>query len=386
MNRVADDPQSGNTSSNRQPDSGKGTPRKRRTRIKPQDLAEPSANGQEDDEKRETFEAVPSTELPDKPHEFVFDPFVPFGVITMVVGPILVGKSTYLASLLGDAVGADRINGGKKRSPGTALVLPGEEGASRQLKQRLEKAAGPAASRIHVIMPAQDGTGERLRLPSQKDYLGRLVRKYKPRILTADPIDSHWDVGLNENSNQDMRSVLELLQNLAVSEKLAVVITHHPGKAAGNNVLGSVALQNVPRSINILRTDPSQKGRYILEHLKHSETEQGPARFYELVGEGREPRLFHLLGAVDAATEALLEAGLSPSDQDAVEDAVTLIRKVLRDGPQPTNEVTKMALKERISDRAFRAAKKIVQAKPKRKGWGPGSICYLLLPGQKLPG
>lgn len=320
--------------------------------------------------------AVPAPELDSAPQEFFWEPWIPLGSFTLLVGPSSAGKSTLLATLAADAVGGPRVTGKKKRTPGVALMLPGEEPRGL-LRGRIEAAAGRLAPRIRVLTPTGERAGDvRLTFPSGLETLRQLIRSCRPRLVTLDPADSYMDDTLSENGNADVRRLLEPLQQLAEEMRCAIVGVHHGGKAEGNDILGSVAWKNVPRSILKL-TPGAHDGEFLLIHAKPSGAAPARPLRYRLIPRGKGV-VWATQGEAGRELEALCSPGAAaPAQRDAVEEACYLLHALLRDGPLEVPDVWSRCRAEAMSDVSFRRAKKVLGISTKRVGFGPGSKCYL---------
>lgn len=327
----------------------------------------------------EHFIATPAPDLLSAPTAWLWEPWVPSGAVTLVIGPPEVGKSSFLSALAAHACGARPLDGKKKGKPGHALILPGEEPLS-YLRARLEAAAGRQSARCLVLRPANPGPGSfRLSFPSGIEELRGLIRQTRARLVTIDPADSYMDPTLSENNNFDVRRLLEPLQQLAEEEDIAVVAVRHPGKEESNAILGSVAWRNVPRAICQL-SPGNDPGEYLLSQFKWSGGAHALPLKYKLAPAGKSI-IWTPAGQADLSLQTLFAPQQQgPALREAVQDTCRLLYALLREGQMEVPEVWTRCRAEAVTESCFRQAKRVLGVKTKRVGFGPGSKCYLVPP------
>lgn len=292
--------------------------------------------------------------------EWFYQPYIPRGALTLVVGEGAVGKSSFVAWLLAQA-----------RS---AIFFPGfEENFRVQTLPRLRIYA-TARDNINVV------EGHDWRLPDAKTRLARLASMLTADLIVFDPISSYLVEGGSENDGAFVRGALEAASEVAAGSGAAIVGVRHPGKSAGNIMVGSREWRNVPRSIVQLQLDPGPPVRRLVRLFKDSLGQGESVREYTLKGEPGKPLMFELGAAMASEEAALLSKLADDIERSRFRQAVELLQRVLAEEEQESSYIYGQAEKEKISDRTIHRAAQSLGIKVRREGSGKNHKCYWMLP------
>jgi hypothetical protein len=244
------------------------------------------------------------------PRPWIVPGFLMRGVLTLVVGAPVVGKSvlgllwaTVLA--LGEDHGRFKTGGVERRVVVVNAEDPLDEQRRRMsaLLRQYNKRPADLRGRLIRIGPTKiatlfmkDEMGEVLETDAF-DELKKLIADSKAEVVILDPL-VELTVGVDENSNSDMSQVAAKLRTLAVDTKTAIVIIHHARKgqvtpgdldasrgasAVGGAVRGGFTLTGMTETdATALGINPENRSHYIrLDDAKPSYTPAASATWYE---------------------------------------------------------------------------------------------------------
>jgi hypothetical protein len=286
-------------------------------------------------------------------------------MVTLVTGLPGAGKSTFFAFLMSYARRTVFLS--KHDEPFASMMLP-----------RLP---------LHGVDPAtvrllEGGAWE---LPNAVEDLAMIVRAMGADLVLFDPMGSFLPGGASPNEEQAVRAALDGAGAIAAATSAAVVGIRHPGKAAGNDVKGSAAWMEQPRSV--VRLDYSRGPPEVrtISLAKPGPGGNPPERFFRLEGEEGQARRFVLGEFVDPGEAAARRGGNDLYAQSQLNGAVDLLQHFLAPGRQPHPAIILAASKEGISPTTIDRAAGILHVQKKREGFGPGQVSYWSLPDSALP-
>ena len=244
------------------------------------------------------------------PRPWIVPGFLMRGVLTLVIGAPVVGKSvlgllwaTVLA--LGEDHGRFKTEGVERR----VVVLNAEDPLDEQrrrmsaLLRQYNKRPADLRGRLVRIGPTKiatlflkDEAGEILETDAFVE-LKTIIETSGAEVVILDPL-VELTVGVDENSNSDMSQVAAKLRTLAVDTKTAIVVIHHARKgtvtpgdldasrgasAVGGAVRGGFTLTGMTEEdATALGINPEHRSHYIrLDDAKPSYTPAASATWYE---------------------------------------------------------------------------------------------------------
>lgn len=286
------------------------------------------------------------------------DPWIPGGAFSLVVGNPSTGKSTFGAWILS-----------KARRP---AIMPGfEEDLAKALLPRLRVNEVDLASCLML-------DGKPWVFPYDRETLVKILTDNRVDLLWIDPIDSY--IGdTQENDGQGVRTCLESLAKLAQDAQCAVVAARHPGKQFDNICPGSRQWRAVPRELIELRHDRGPPEKRFMRLRKDPFSRGTKARGFILFGEERKPKVLSLEEEIPESIAETLGVGDS-IDRWKVDQAVELLKAVLKEGEQESCYVYSCAENERISDRTICRAGQRLGVIYRREGSGKSHRCIWSLP------
>ncbi len=299
-----------------------------------------------------------------RPLEWLWQGYVPLGMLTLLDGDPGLGKSTVLldlAALL--SVGSPMPDGSPGLRPSGTVLMTHEDDLACVVRPRLE-AAGADLERIAVVR-VRTSDGEREPRIDGADLQGvaEAAKQVEARLIIFDPLMPYLPKQVDANRDQDVRSALALLRDLAERTGVAVVAVRHLNKSIGGTPLyrggGSIGIIGAARIALLMAADPSAPDETrVLAVMKSNLAKKPPAlrlRIGDLPG-GAASRV-EWLGACEYTASALLAPPMEPQMRSALDTAKDFLRDALKDGPRGSEEVTAEALEMEISKATLRRAR-----------------------------
>jgi DNA repair protein RadA/Sms len=350
--------------------------------------------------------------------EWLWEPYIPFGKVTMVFGDGGVGKSTLMMAIaahlsrgealpkygrLEEAIGDDgSFLAVPQGAAVNTLYLGTENGLADWMVPRL-RALGADLTHIRAVSVEETladgtsipGTFTLADVEGVKEMLRHRFADGNPaRLLIIDPITQFLTVNaegraIDFHRTDCVRPVLASLGSLAEEYRVAVVYINHlnkkAGTAASSRAMGSADLRNFPRSALLVTGDPTNPRdlmdpdapTYFLVHHDKVAWKQGPTIRGKITdADGLE--FLEPIGATGDETLGLAEQQRARAPQlraaSEFEGVIERLRQYLHDGAKPAEEIYDWARENDITKGTLRRAKKVLGVGVFRQGdkwwWG----------------
>ncbi len=316
------------------------------------------------------------------PVEWLWEPYLPLGKLTMLEGDPAVGKSFFamtLATIISRGwafPGKDGVpNREQARPPASVVYLSAEDSLADTVRARLDAAEADCA-RIHAItgIELQRTAGGEVREAAitlaDLDVLGAVLEEVRPSLVVIDPIQAYIGAGVDMHRTNEVRPVLAALARLAEAHRCTMIVVRHLTKGQADKSMyrgqGSIDFTAAARSVLLAGRDPKNPTQRVLAHLKCSNALEGPSLGYE-IREGK----FHWTGLSDLTVETLLAPDSGGEDGEKatlLREAEGVLREILSKGPVLALEVVEEVAKAGISRATFRRAKATLKIKSERRG------------------
>ncbi len=296
------------------------------------------------------------------PITYLWDPWLPNGMLTMVGAAPGVGKSYVMLYLINQIIeGRPFPDGHPGPEPGRNVIYVDAENAPQLHAMRCESLEMDT-EKLFMMQPPE-GVLIDLELPEQQAQLIEMVATLNPVLVVIDSLSSAHMGG--ENNVEDVRDIMMFLNNLAQYYNIAVVLVHHIRKRNSqqmemfdlsmDDLSGSGYLQRLPRVIwgmSVVRTGPSldRNGPRKVEVLKNNLSQYPEPLSFEFV-----PR--HPTGVLLRWSDDVPEPFKKPTE---VEKCADYIVQILRqaDGPLAPKDVIERAKANGFSESTVRRAKR----------------------------
>lgn len=297
--------------------------------------------------------------------EFLVDPFIPRGALTILDGHPGQGKSLVTTHL------ATAITRGRKFAErylvprGRVLFMAPEDDADRVLRPRLE-AQGANIAKIRFM-----------KHPHCLDEFGRsLLRKelvdHRPQLVVIDPLPPFVSPDTNTYKATDVRSFMQPLALLAREMDIAVLLVRHLRKGGSETAIeagqGSMDFIAAVRSGLMVFGHPADPGTKVLAHAKANWSASGPSLTFEIAtNTGSRVPSINWLAQLDETADQLMQGA---TKQKVEEAAAAKIVELLATGPMKASDAKEYLLRAGFSARTIDRAKVLAKVKA---GHGPGA-------------
>jgi Bifunctional DNA primase/polymerase, N-terminal/AAA domain/Primase C terminal 1 (PriCT-1) len=288
--------------------------------------------------------------------EWLWEPYIPLKMITLLSGDPGVGK-TFLSLALAAALTRGRaMLTGAEIVPGNVLYLTQENSLSHVLRPRFDTLCGDP-HRFFSLRGTlyEDGSSGGIAL-EDIEQLEEAVTKHKARLVVIDPLQSFLGGNVDAHRANETRPILDGIGKLAEKTGCAILITRHLSKGIGGNALhrglGSIDITGAARSELLVAADPEQEGRVVMAHSKSNLGKFGPSVGYSIDDAGK----LQWHGESRLKANELLTAPVSSAERSAVDDAEDFLREALAEGPRPVKEMQRIAVENGISIATLRRA------------------------------
>jgi AAA domain len=308
-------------------------------------------------------------------------------------GRIAIGKQTLIAgepglgkSQLAIAAVAAITTGGQwpcdegTAPNGRAIFLCAEDDAADTIVPRL-MAVNADLKKIGFITAVKVGSDSGVRSFNLQADLAllesRIAELGDVRIVVIDPISSYMGK-IDSHKNADVRSVLELVGEMAARLRVAVLgITHFSkggGEKAINRFIGSIAFIAAARAAFAVVQDPDDESRRLFMPVKNNLARLGSGLAFRLEQHVVAERIVAsriawdsnpVTGTVD---NVLAESNDTGAERSAKAEAADFLRDLLANGSMPSKEIKEHAEAAGYSWATIKRAKKSARIEHYREG------------------
>ena len=201
--------------------------------------------------------------------EYLAEPYLPRGMITILAGHAGQGKTTLALWLASHVSNGDLMPGGK---PGNVYYFTTENDESIVLRPRLE-AMDARLDRVMVMR----SDARQLTLTDPWLFEMHKIFDGKPDLIVFDPVQSYVGKKLDMNRTDDVRFMMDNLNKLLHATNAAVVLICHTKKAPMSFngrpcelINGSSDFVNAARSVCFLGRDPARPDVCVVAQEKNS--------------------------------------------------------------------------------------------------------------------
>ena len=254
------------------------------------------------------YHTVKLSEVETEKQEFLWNPYIPIGEITVMFAAGGTGKSYATIGITADvSAGRTLPKYGEKpttTTPAKVLIISAEDTAST-IKNRMQEIGGNPDNCILLKTPKNllELHEDSFLLPQDKDDIAHieafanLLKEIKPKLVIIDPWSVYIGNDKNMNKSNDMRGITTVLTTLAKEYHCAILIVAHVNKMpqmenANNAVSGSTALIDAARSALCVRSFGADSDRRVIIQTKANYSHKGKAVCYRIIdqGEGKTAR------------------------------------------------------------------------------------------------
>ena len=298
-----------------------------------------------------------------KPKEvtFLWNPYIPFGKISILCGDSGLGKTTLALDI------ASRLTTGRPMPlsegstiTGSVLFQSQEDNIPDTLLPRCIR-AGADLTKIESI------EADSLNIDDDCGIIEQHIKEINARFLLFDPLQSFMGRSADMSRITDIRRLLSNLGSIAARNDCAVLVIAHQNKAQGANelhrVFGSVDITATARSVLRISKSENDPEIRVLSHIKSSTTRPAPPIAFRIEHDSR----IVYLDEYESSAEGIAACKI-PDDNSKRTKTVEIILSMLQDGPCEGTEIFKTCAEIGISTRTVERVKKELNVRSGRDG------------------
>lgn len=288
--------------------------------------------------------------------EWLWEPYIPVGMVTLVTGDPEAGKGWVTMDIAASVSQGRGLPGDdREREKGRVLFFSAEDSPEYTLLPRLQKQKADP-DRVWFVSKVYN-----MGSPAGMEKLERAIVRTKPVMVVIDPVTA-WIGETDTNKITVVNEIYGKLAALADKHRVAIVTVRHRRKPADGERkgrdpkfggAGSIAFTGSARSE--LLVGLTEDGQHAMAHEKCSVGKKGVTRLFELDkasgtltwGEESDLTGWDLIGSMAK------KKGKKGKGQQAVE----FLKDFLANGPEPAQTVIEVALGKGITKATLVAAK-----------------------------
>jgi hypothetical protein len=305
--------------------------------------------------------------------DWLWEPFIPYSMLSMLSGDPGTAKSFIALSLCAD-LSRGKLRDGRSVAPANCLYLTIENPLAESIRPRFDLLGGDP-SRFYALAGsvfAANGEEQRSSVTlSDIPILDAAIAETKARLIVVDPIQSYLGQNIDLHRSNETRPVLDGLSKLAEAHGCAVLILRHLSKQSGGKAitrgLGSIDLSGAVRSELLAGQLPDDPEVRALVHIKSNVGRMGPTLGFSIDGEGR----FSWTGESQITASELLAAP-DGTERSTVERAKEWLTELLKSGSMDQATIRHMAEDEGFKTMTLRRAKDALNIRSRKSGMGGG--------------
>ena len=300
-------------------------------------------------EQKIKLKMIRMSEVQSQEIEWLWDPFIPYGKLTIIQGDPGDGKTTMVLNLAAKLSKGEALDENMKvTEPVNVIYQTAEDGLADTVKPRLEL-AGADCERIIVI----DESDKSLSMVDER--LEQAIVRTGARLLILDPIQAYLGGGMDMNRANEARDMTKKLGALAEKTKCAIILIGHMNKASGNKAayrgMGSIDFFAVARSVLLVGRVEGESNTRAVVQIKNNLAAFGHPKAFALSEDG-----FKWLGDYEITVDEVL-GGITPK-ANKMEQAKQMLRELAEtQSAVLSNEIFDRANELGISKRTLANAK-----------------------------
>lgn len=338
-----------------------------------------SQNPEADDAKKE----ICLTDIQIEAVDWLWEPRIPRGMLTLLEGIEGEGKSTVLCAIAAAVTCGKGVDGMVfDKGPGNVLWLSAEDSPGHVLKPRL-LAAGADPLRVFVCGEAFSFDEDGARLVEE------MAERRRPDLIVIDPVFAYADG--DPSKGEYARRVTNRLKEIAERFNCAIVMVRHVGKSKGMGDpraagLYSIEWRAAARSVLLCGSDPDNPQIKALTQSKNNLSPLADSVGYKLVEypAGSKVSRAEWTGVSQLTAKRILAQAGDADEQAEQVNAEDFLNDLLDSCEVKATEVIADAKKNGISERTLKRAKAKLGIKSRSEGFRP-KVWYWRLPGFDTP-
>lgn len=272
------------------------------------------------------------------PVNWLWEPYIAIGKITLLQGDPGCGKSTMMMNLIAElSKGGATPDGRAFGAPQRIIYQCSEDGAKDTIKPRLVAAGADCRNIAFIDEDVYSG------LTLDDERIRDAIIEWKPRLVVIDPIQSYIGNDSDLQMAGKARKLMRRIGMWASTYNCAIVLIGHFSKKEGAKDLyrglGSIDVVAAARSVLQVEKSDEDEDIRIVKQVKNSLNSKGADLMFEI----RPNTGFQWLGVAERTeTQSLSEITLETIPKTKHELAALLIKKALANGAVESMEIKRI--------------------------------------------
>ena len=300
---------------------------------------------------------IKMSDIRPEPVEWLWEPYIPSGAISLVQGDGGTGKTTMTLAIAAALTCGESLPGSSTPLPSNVIIQNAEDSYAQTIRKRLEQ-MGADCEKIHIICEEEKA------LALSDTRIEEAIIRTNAKLVLLDPAQAYFG-DANMNSANGVRPLMKKLGEVAARHGCAVLMVGHLHKKAGKSQyagLGSIDIFAAARSVLTVGETGIDENIRAVVHNKSNLAPAGKSQAFAIDPVSG----FVWLGDCDATMDDVLGKPKKPETQFA--KARRFIETILAHGPVLAVEVMERAEAEGISLSTLNRAKEALGAISVKQG------------------
>ena len=307
-----------------------------------------------------TYRLLSFDDVEEEPIQWLWEPRISAGVVSMIQGNPGSGKSTLAVAVASDLSKGwvPATKGREKCEPVKTILLSSEDSKSQVIKPRLRKLNSAPGMIFYPEADDEDGKPIPMVLDDAGiEALEVMIREANAGLCIIDPILAYIGSVVDINKANEVRRWMRALGGVADNTGCAVLLLHHLNKGLGGLAIyrgvGSIDFVGSSRSVMMTVKDPEDESNNGLAHIKVNGSRKGATIGYTVSDDGT----FEWTGDSDLTPEMcerVAEIKVTPKQKDG---CCAWIESQLANGPMRSKDLYRGARECGYSDSTVKRAK-----------------------------
>ena len=167
---------------------------------------------------------IKMSDIRPEPVEWLWEPYIPSGAITLIQGDGSAGKTTVTLAIAAAMTRGDVLPGGNTLIPSNVIIQNGEDSYAQTIRTRLEQ-MGADCNRIHIINEDEKA------LSLSDARIEEAIAHTNAKLCLLDPVQAYFGRA-NMNSANGVRPLMKRLGEVAARHGCSVLLVGHLHKKA----------------------------------------------------------------------------------------------------------------------------------------------------------
>jgi putative DNA primase/helicase len=325
--------------------------------------------------------AVRADTIKSKAVKWLWNARIPMNKLSVLAGNPDQGKSLISLYMIAQVTRGLPMYGDTKAAilASEVLIMAAEDEADDTIKPRLE-AAGADLSKVQILSAMMDKSDNKV--PEEREaQLDRDIASLEIylrahpniRMVVIDPISSFLG-RVNMNREQEVRSVLTPLKNLAARRNVAVVVVMHLNKVGDQSAIhrigGAVAFTGVARAVWLFMQDEADKDKHQMLRVKNNIAKATGGLVFNIQtknvlidGDSVPQPIVAWIGETEASASDILFSGKQAGrPNEEIKTATEWLQAFLANGSETSGDIKSFGKKAGHTWRTLQRAKDEIRA------------------------